>query len=459
MSSPVLANSQIQTKKHKKSGIKSEIEVRQCRQIKLPEPVEPVDIGIKILTEEDEDGIPTRCLSELKQRYYTNFTSAQELLERQETPVVQIHFTYMQPLITMAQDIFISANINHMELDVEWDINEANKYVIGFCFITPDDKLWLLSKEKVALIFCANSDDQELCDIKQELLGKEWSPVLATAPVIENDMQLVITKEILGTILDRRNGAIRLSAVQSQVDISGLLADYMNAATMYHVSKIDKERQINNVLQRGQAQIIDHTNIDGGWALVHQDCIGLPKWDIKPYPKLTEWDEIERRYKELRNKLRVAQIRKLDLIKYVDGSLFNQMTPSHRYHVIFTGVLYNDSVPNTLENFAIEHVKFIQTILAQPNMGIGITNIDVSVSRLYDRLTYDKMDKTDYYVQNPVVYGWHGQLSRVSKVHGLDLVSINNSLTYNPESNERKPSGAININRCVRTTVFIVWFH
>jgi hypothetical protein len=38
------------------------------------------------------------------------------------------------------------------------------------------------------------------------------------------------------------------------------------------------------------------------------------------------------------------------------------------------------------------------------------------------------------------------------------LVSINSSLTYNPEANEKKASGAININRCVRTTIFIVWF-
>lgn len=425
---------------------------------KLPEPVEPVDIGIKILTEEDDDGESIRCLSELKQRYYTNFASAQELLEQQETPVVQIHFTYMQPLATMAQDIFISANINHMELDVEWDINEANRYVIGFCFITEDDKLWLLSKAQIARIFTAKTEEQELLDIRRRLVGREWSQVLATSPVLEDDPQIVITKDRLATILDKRNGAIRLTTVQTPVDLSGLLTDYMNAATMYHVSKIDKERQINSVLQKGQAQIIDHTNIDGGWALVHQDYIGLPKWDIKPYPKQAEWDEVERRYKELRNKLRVAQMRQLDLMKYVDGSLLNQITSSHRYHVIFTGVLYNDPAPNTLKNLVLEHVKFIQTILAQPNMGIGIANIDVSVSRLYDRLTYDKMDKTDYYVQNPVVYGWHGQLSRVSKVHGLDLVSITSSLTYNPDANENKPSGAININRCVRTTVFIVWF-
>lgn len=433
--------------------------VNKYNKFKLPDPVDPVDIGIKILTEEDEDGVPIRCFTEQKQRYYTNFASAQELLEQQETQVVQIHFTYMQPLATMSQDIFISATINHMELDVEWDINEANHYVIGFCFITPDDKLWLISKDKTARIFGAKQEDRELQEIREQLLSLEWTQVLATSPVLEDDPQILITKDQLSTILDKRNGAIRLTTVQAPVDLSGLLTEYMNAATLFHVSKIDKERHINTVLQQGQAQIVDHTNTDGGWALVHQDCIGLPKWDIKPYPKQAEWDEIERRYKELRNKLRVAQIRQLDLLKYENGSLFNEITPSHKYHVIFTGVLYNDPAPNTLKNLAIEHVKFIQTILAQPNMGIGITNIDVSVSRLYDRLSYDKMDKTDYYVQNPVVYGWHSSLSRVSKVHGLDLVSITSSLTYNPEANEKKASGAININRCVRTTIFIVWFN
>lgn len=451
MSSPIIQQ-QLQTQKNKQK------QNTKQKQIRFPDPVEPVDIGIKILTEEDEDGVSIRCLSELKQRYYANFASAQELLELQETPVVQIHFTYSQPLITMSQDIFISANINHMELDVEWDINEANRFVIGFCFITEDDKLLLLSKAQTMSIFTAKSDDEELLQLRAKLLGKEWTPVLATSPVLEDDPQIVITKELLSAILDKRNGAIRLSTVQAPADLSGLLADYMNAATMYHVSKIDLEKQINNVIQRGQVAILDHTNIDGGWALVHQDCIGLPKWDIKPYPKQTDWDEIERRYKDIRNKLRVAQIRQLDLLKYVDGSLLNQITPSNRYHVVFTGVLYNDPEPNTLKNLALEHAKFIKTIIEQPNMGIGIVNIDVSVSRLYDRLTYDKMDKTDYYVQNPVVYGWHEQLSRVSKVHGLDLVSITSALTYNPEANERKPSGAININRCVRTTVFIVWF-
>jgi len=431
---------------------------QQYLKFKLPELVDPVDIGIKILVEEDEDGVTTRCLTEQKQRYYTDFARAQALLESQETPTVQIHFTYMQPLVTMSQDIFMSANINHMELDVSWDIDEASQYVIGFCFITPDDKLCFLSKQQTAKVFKAKPEDLELAVIKQALSGKDWTVVLAPSQVLEKDPQIVITKESLTDILDKRNGAIRQTAVQAPIDLSCLLSDYMTASTMYHVSKIDKERRINDVIQRGQAQILDHTNLDGGWALVHQECIGHPKWDIKPYPKQADWDDIEKRYKELRNRLRVAQIRQLDLMKYSDGSLLQQLTPDYRYHVIFTGVLYNDPAPLTLKNLAVEHVRFIQTILAQPNMGIGIANIDVSVSRLYDRLTYDKMSQTDYYVQNPVLYGWHGQLSRVAKVHGLDLVSINNMLSHKPDTNEKKPSGTININRCVRTTVFLVWF-
>ena len=426
---------------------------------KLPEPVDPVDIGIKILVDEDEDGVVTRCFTEQKQRYYVDFATAQQLLEAQEAPVVQIHFTYMQPLVAMSQDIFLSANINRMELDVEWDIDEADKYIIGYCFITLDDKLYFLTKQQTAYIFKAKPEDNKynsLLAIRQQLMGRDWSPVLANTSVIDDDPDIVITKERLGTILDKRNGAIRSTAVQAPQDLSILLNDYMTASTMFHVSKIDKERQINSVIQRGQAAILDHTNLDGGWALVHQDCIGYPKWDIKPYPKQADWDDIEKRYKELRNKLRVAQIRHLDLLKYADGTHFRNITTDHRYHVIFTGLLYND--PLSLKNFAVEHIKFIQMILSQPNMGIGITNLDVSVSRLYDRLTYDKMSKTEYYVQNPVVYGWHGQLSRVAKIHSLDLVSINNTLSYNPDANETKPSGGININRCVRTTVFIVWF-
>lgn len=423
---------------------------------KLHDPVDPVDIGIKILVEEDEDGVTTRCFTEQKQRYYTDFASAQKLLEAQETPIVQIHFTYMQPLVAMSQDIFMGANINRMELDVEWDIVEADKYIIGYCFITPDDKLYFLSKQQTAYILKAKTDDSYLNGIRKEIIGRDWAPVLTNTPVLEDDPDIVITKECLSTILDKRNGAIRITAVQAPPDLSLLLNEYMTASTMFHVSKIDKERRINEIIQRGQAAILDHTNLDGGWALVHQDCIGYPKWDIKPYPKQADWDDIEKRYKELRNKLRVAQIRQLDLMKYADGSLLRNITPDNRYHVIFTGVLYND--PLSLKNFSIEHVKFIKTILAQPNMGIGITNLDVSVSRLYDRLTYDKMSKTDYYVQNPVVYGWHGQLSRVAKIHSIDLVSINNTLSYNPDTNETKPSGGININRCVRTTVFLVWF-
>ena len=426
-------------------------------------PVDPVDIGINILVEEDEDGVITRCFTEQKQRYYTDFATAHQLLEAQETPVVQIHFTYMQPLVIMSQDIFISANINHMELDVEWDIDEADKYIIGYCFITEDDKLYFLTKQQAAHIFKAKPEDDNIYNnynsllaIRQQLIGRDWAPVLANTPVIDDDPDIVITKERLGTILDKRNGAIRSTAVQAPQDLSILLNDYMTASTMFHVSKIDKERQINSVIQRGQAAVLDNTNLDGGWALVHQDCIGYPKWDIKPYPKQADWDDIEKRYKELRNKLRVAQIRHLDLMKYADGTLFKNITPDHRYHVIFTGLLYND--PLSLKNFAVEHIKFIKMILAQPNMGIGITNLDVSVSRLYDRLTYDKMSKTEYYVQNPVVYGWHGQLSRVAKIHSLDLVSISNTLSYNPDANETKPSGGININRCVRSTVFIVWF-
>jgi hypothetical protein len=429
---------------------------------KLHDPVDPVDIGIKILVEEDEDGVITRCFTEQKQRYYTDFATAHQLLEAQETPVVQIHFTYMQPLVAMSQDIFLSANINHMELDVELDIDEADKYIIGYCFITQDDKLYFLTKQQAAHIFKAKPEDgniynyNSLLAIRQQLIGRDWSPVLANTPVIDDDPDIVITKDRLGTILDKRNGAIRSTAVQAPQDLSILLNDYMTASTMFHVSKIDKERQINNVIQRGKAEVLDHTNLDGGWALVHQDCIGYPKWDIKPYPKQADWDDIEKRYKELRNKLRVAQIRHLDLLKYADGTHFRNITTDHRYHVIFTGLLYND--PLSLKNFAVEHIKFIQMILAQPNMGIGITNLDVSVSRLYDRLTYDKMSKTEYYVQNPVVYGWHGQLSRVAKIHSQDLVSINNTLSYNPDANETKPSGGININRCVRSTVFIVWF-
>lgn len=425
-------------------------------QFKLPDPVDPVDIGIKILVEEDEDGATTRCFTEQKQRYYTDFARAQELLETQETPVVQIHFTYMQPLVSISQDIFMSANINCMELDVEWDIEEADKYIIGYSFITDDDKLIFLSKQQTSNIFKSKPDDKYLSEIRQQLIDREWSPVLSNTPVIEADPDIVITKERLSTILDKRNGSIRITAVQASQDLTLLLNEYMTASTMFHVSKIDKERRINDVIQRGQVDILDHTNLDGGWALVHQDCIGYPKWDIKPYPKQADWVDIEKRYKELRNKLRVAQIRQLDLMKYADGTQFRNITPESRYHVIFTGVLYND--PLSLKNFAVEHIKFIQMVLAQPNMGIGIINLDVSVSRLYDRLTYDKMSKTEYYVQKPVVYGWHGQLSRVAKIHNLDLVSISNTLSYNPDANETKPSGGININRCVRTTAFIIWY-
>jgi hypothetical protein len=426
---------------------------------KLPDPVDPVDIGIKILVEEDEDGITTRCFTEQKDRYYTNFAKVHELLAAQETPIVQMHFTYMQPLVSMSQDIFLSANINHMELDVTWDIEEASEYVIGFGFITQDNKLLLLSKSQTLLVFTATHENIELWAHRHKLIGCDWTTVLSPCHVLEDDISIVITKESLADILDKRNGAIRHTAVQPPVDLSSLLNEYTTASTMYHVSKIEKERQINSVIQKGQAQILDHTNIDGGWALVHsKQCIGQPKWDIKPYPKQDDWDDIEKRYKELRNKLRVAQIRQLDLMKYADETLLRQITPEYKYHVIFTGVLYNDPEPLTLKNLAIEHVKFIKTVLAQSNMGIGIANIDVSVSRLYDRLAYDKMSATDYYIQNPIIYGWHGQLSRVAKVHGLDLVSITSALSYNPTANEEKLSGSITINRCVRTTIFLVWF-
>jgi len=423
---------------------------------KLPEPVDPVDIGIKIIVEEDEDGVTTRCYAEQKQRYYTDFASAHELLEAQETPVVQIHFTYMQPLVSMSQDIFIGAHINRMELDVELDIDDAGKYIIGYCFITPDDKLIFLSKQQTANIFKSKPDDNNMSEIRHQLIGREWSPVLSNSHVIEDDPDIVITKDRLATILDKRNGSIRVTAVQVPQDLTVLLNEYMTASTMFHVSKIDKERRINEVIQRGHVAVIDHTNLDGGWALVHEDCIGYPKWDISPYPQQADWVDIEKRYKELRNKLRVAQIRHLDLLKYADGTLFRDISNDAKYHIIFTGVLYND--PLSLKNFAVEHIKFIKMVLAQQNMGIGITNLDVSVSRLYDRLTYDKMSKTDYYVQKPVVYGWHGQLSRIAKIHNLDLVSISNTLSYNPDTNETKPSGGININRCVRTTAFIIWF-
>lgn len=424
---------------------------------KLPDIIDPIDIGLQILEEEDDDGAITRCFTEKMPRYYNNFATAKCVVDSQEIPVVQIHYTYMLPLITMSPDIFMSANINCVEFDVEWDINEDDNYIIGYCFIMSDNKLCFLSKNMSRRIFT----ESEYIEIKKILQLRYWSPVLGNSPILEEDTDIIITQKHLQNILDKRNGYIRHTTVQAPVDLSGLLNEYISASTLYHVSKIDKERRINDIIQSGEAQILDHTNLDDGWALVHKLCIGQPKWDIIPYPKMNEWDEYELRYKELRTKLRIAQIKQNVLKKFEDGSILGQITPEYRYHIIFLGVEYNN--PLGLRNFAIEHIKFIQSVLSDNRLGIGIANFRISVSRLYERLMYDKVcEKSDYYIQNPITYGWHPQLSRVARIHHIDLVSINNGVSDSDNLDDKlrhnKASNTVNITRECQSTAFIIWF-
>ena len=430
--------------------------------VRMPDMINPFDITLKVVSEPNSDDYrcPIRYFTEQQSRNYSDYNQAQQLVASQNCKLAQIHYTSLLPFVTLSQDIFIRARVNEIPFELVLDTND--RLVIAYCFLRSESELLFLSREVTLEVFRNPCEYVDIYDIICEL---PWSTVLASSRILEHDVCNMILMSAMDLFIDKRNRKFRLLYPfgTHPLDMKPAIALFDRSSEAYHIALMERDKRESRLLLNNRGSVSDIPNelqpLLSSDLMCHNWLINVNEDDNNNNQVGLYFEQIEVEYKMNRDRLRKLQMQMQNLLDFSDGKYLSKIMNSRvKYHVIFLGSYYSD--PLSLKSWACEHVKFVHAALGA-NYNVISFNQEVILSRTFSKIgdvskLADNSMAPNYYMQHPVSYKWHNQLSRIADIYGIEYITTGCPII---ENLEKRALDDIQITSTYRVTTLVLWLN
>ena len=392
--------------------------------------------------------------------YYYDYKESTELVAEyskllpQAETLVQLHYTYLMPIVTRANDIFIRSLLK----PVTHVPTVTDSRVIAICIVRDSENIRFVPRGEISDVFASGLSEGEL-----------WTEVIANYPVINEDYGLV--PGFLQPTMATR-GYKQLT--DSQDTINTLVAQMNRASESYNIGRIELDKMTSEALARGTVQ----SHISDKFHIVADPTQGQDTkvWDSLVYDnkitqKQQQVSQLRLQYDAAVHTLRTECAIQNNLNGFADGVIMEQVI--NRLHnpashpddtnqlvLCFLGKYIEKCTVREAKQIGVynpEYLKFMSCLLEK---GYHILPMNIEVTVTKNIVTpHAALENTVHRVIENQEYSCRSRIARVASIVNAESIQFSSEPveTTQTQCTTMNDNSVMQMTSKYITTALLIW--